>query len=315
MPTEQETKTIRYAEITAALCLIVVVVVWFIVSPDFASLFALVTALGAVIAVYRRRLPGRQDILIIAVLIVVTGIGLVLIFGRDTCMDYKQGVITCEISDQRAAQLIYGKSVKLSDSGTATPDDELNIFVMMSRPYQDGDVDKFVFLTQRLVTEEDCPDCAPFIDAALFSRIDDAWILDVKQQGIAQVGRFGVSPDSDLEEIGPGKFGYLSFYPGESEGLGFKDVLLITQIGEEFGVVFKELVSLDNFQDCESGTQNECWGYSSSIGFSEGENPGFFDLLMSLDGTVRLDDGTVVPVSEKKLYHFMQGDNKYVEVP
>ena len=315
MPTRQETKTIRYAEIAAAMCLLVVVVVWFIYSPDFTSLFALVTALGAVIAVYRRRIPGREDILIIAVLIVVTGIGLFLIFGRDTCIDYKQGVITCEISDQRAAQLLYGKDVEITESGTATPDNETNIFVMMSRPYQEGDVDKFVFLTQRLETDEDCPDCAPFIDGALFTRIDDIWHLDMRQSGIAQMGRFGVSPDSSLEEIGPGKFGYISFYPGESEGLGFKDVLLITQIGEGFGVVFNKLVSLDNFQVCDSETQNDCWGYSTSIGFREGEYPGFYDLLMSLDGTIRLDDGTIVPLAEKKTFRFLQGDNKYVEVP
>ena len=94
MPTEQETKNIRVAEITAALCLLLVVGAWFINNLDFASLVALVTALGAVIALYRRRIPGKEDILLISILVIVTGIGLYLIFGTDGCVNYKQGVIT-----------------------------------------------------------------------------------------------------------------------------------------------------------------------------------------------------------------------------
>lgn len=315
MPTEQETKNIRVAEITAALCLLLVVGAWFITSLDFASLVALVTALGAVIALYRRRIPGKEDILLISILVIVTGIGLYLIFGTDGCVNYKQGVITCEISDQRAAQLIYGRDVVITENGITDNGDDAGVHVIMARPYQELEVNKFVIFTQRLDPSSECPGCAPFIDGALFTQIDDVWYLDVQQLGIAQAGFMDVSPETDLVEIGPGKYGYLYFYPGESEGLNYKDALLITQIGEGFGVVFNDLVSLDNFQDCEPGTKNECWGYSSTINFIQGENPGIFDLLMSLDGTIALEDGSVVAISETKTYRFSHGENQYLELP
>ena len=80
MPDNPKTRTVRNLQLAAALCLLLVVVVWFVTSMDFASLVALVTALGAVVALFRRRASSNIDIFIVVILVVVTAVGLYAIF-------------------------------------------------------------------------------------------------------------------------------------------------------------------------------------------------------------------------------------------
>lgn len=313
MPSEQETKTIRYAELTAALCLMLVVTAWFVTSRDFASLVALVTALGAVIAVYRRRRHGILDIPLIAILVIVTGVGLYLTFFRDNCVDQKQEVINCEFSTERAAQLIYGNGVEIFENGAQLPESEPSVRVIFERIFQEQDINKYAFFTQRLDSSE-CQDCPPFIDGVIFTQVDDKWYLELIDLGITQAGFVDVSPEMDMIEIGPEKNGWLYFYSGENEGLHYKDLLVLSRIGDEFVVIFNDLVMLETELDCEESTHNECWGYTASISFVEGENPTNYDLIIVKDGTIALDDGTVVPISEVKRFRFSPGDNEYIEI-
>lgn len=313
MPSERTTKTIRFAELTAALCLLLIVAVWFLTSRDFASLVALVTALGAVIALFRRQIPGKEDIAIISVLLVVTGIGLYLIFGIDNCVDLKREIIKCEISEERALKIIYGDDVIKIENGTSPPDTDMSARVILARPYQDGDIHKYVIMTQRL-DPLNCPECGPIIDGAVFSEIDDDWYLDWSQMGIAQVVGSGSLPETELILIGPDKFGVQYIYGGTNDGIDYKDAILIAQSGEDFSILFKELISLNNFRLCEADSSIECWGYSATIDMVQGETPAFYDIVVSFDGTIALDENTIIPIDESVIYRYSFGDNRYIKI-
>lgn len=313
MPTERETKTIRYAELAASLCLLLVVIAWFLTSMDFASLVALVTALGAVIALFRRRIPGKDDILIIAVLVVVTGMGLYLIFGEDRCVDQKRAVIICNMTEQRAAQLLYEGDVELYNEGSPASEIEQSIEVVLWRSYEEGEKKRYILLTQRADSETNCPNCSTYVDGALFTEVDGNWYLDVRQKAIARLGFVDVQAQADLMEIGPSRFGYAYVYPGSTDGLDYENVLLITPTSERFDVILNELIGMNNFRDC-SDENSDCWGYSATLTPLEGENQLFYDLLMLLDGTIQSEEGFVVPINKTIVYRFSHGENKYIEL-
>jgi len=313
MTTEQETKTIRFAEIVASLCLLLVVIVWFATSLEFASLVALVTALGAVIALYRRRIPGREDLFIIVILIIVTGIGLFLIFGTNKCVEANKGLIRCAISESLAVQALYGEDIDLATKNINSFPDESTVRVIFAEPFSDGDINRFALFSQRIDPESDCPTCSTYLDGAIFSQVDDNWILDFKHKGIAQFELNNVKPETEFIKVGPDALGYLYRYSGRSEGLEYQNLILFIQQEDRFEAVLNMLTGMNNYAECENDPPNDCWGYESSINFNDSGGD-FFDIQANIDGTIALDDGTIAPIQQVILYRYSHSEDHYIEL-
>ena len=312
MPDDPKTKTVRNLQLAAALCLLLVVVVWFVTSLDFASLVALVTALGAVVALFRRRASSNIDIFIIVILVVVTAIGLYAIFNQEKCVNMKERVINCEINVDYAAKLMYGEATTVDDNGVVQTNSESVITTLLAKQYQEQGDQKFILFTQRF-DPNTCSDCSPELDSMVMTRLDDAWVVEVLQKGIAQFGTFDNKPVGDVREIGSAKIGFMFYYSGPNDGMRYQDAVLIDQIGGRFYIIFNELIGLDNSGSCGAG--EECWGYNSEVEFVQNGAVEYWDLLINSSGTIILDDGAVVPFSEQARYQYSSGQNKYLENP
>jgi len=313
MPTEQETRTIRYAEIVASMCLLLVVIVWFATSLDFASLVALVTALGAVIALYRRRIPGREDLFIIVILIIVTGIGLYLIFGTNQCIEANKRLIRCEISESLAVQALYSEDVDLTANNSASFPNDSTMRVILAEPFSDGDIKRFALFTQRIDPASDCPTCYTYLDGAIFSHVDDNWILDIAHKGIVQVELNNRIPDTELIHIGPTALGYMYRYSGSSDSFEYQYSMLLTQQGDRFEVIFNMLTAMNNYAECENNAPDHCWGYELSINFNDSGGD-YFDILTNIEGSIELENGTVVPINKVNLYRYSYSEDHYIEL-
>ena len=310
MPDNPKTRTVRNLQLAAALCLLLVVVVWFVTSMDFASLVALVTALGAVVALFRRRSSSNIDIFIVVILVVVTAVGLYAIFTREKCLNMEERVINCEITDQFAAKLMYGEQASVDEAGLVTIGSEATVKIVLAKQYQEQGDQKYILFTQRY-DPNTCAECLPELDGMVLTEVDDAWHVDVLQKGIAQFGTQESNPVVDIKEIGSGKFGFMFYYSGPNDGMRYQDAVLIDQIGGRFYIIFNELIGLDNSASCE-GTEN-CWGYNSQLDFIQDNKSEFWDIQITSSGTIVMEDGAIIPISEQLLYRYSSGDNRYVE--
>lgn len=313
MPDQRETRTIRNLQLVAAICLLLVVVVWFVTSRDFASLVALVTALGAVIALYRHKSPGRIDIFVVVILVVVTGAGLIAIFDRENCIDHRKMLVTCEIESDQVAKLLYGQDTSIDGAGNVLTGGDEDIVVLLSMPFVEDGVQKYVFITLRL-GGSGCFSCGPELDGIVLTTDGDVWRAVVVQHGIAEIGTMSSLPSGEVVNIGPGKEGFLINFTGLNDGMHYEDVVLLDQIEDKFQIILNELIVLNNAESCTSSSTLECWGYSSSLEFIRNGNLDYDDLQISTNGTIMMDDGSMVPFNQVRTFRYSSTEDRYMPV-
>lgn len=313
MPDQRETRTVRNLQLVAAICLLLVVVVWFVTSRDFASLVALVTALGAVIALYRHRTKSTIDVFVVVILVVVTGVGLLAIFDQGDCINFREMLVTCEIESEHAAKLMYGEAASIDGAGNILTGGDENVAVVLSRPFVEAGIQKYVFFTQRL-DGDSCFGCSPELDGMVLVGEGENWRVDALQKGIAQVGTIAIQPDVEVVNIGPGEEAFLFNFSGQNDGMRYENAVLIDQVVAQFQIVLNELIALNNSEICGDSSTVECWGYSSNLEFIRNAGQDFDDLQISTNGTIEMDDGSLVPFNQVRLYRFASEESQYLPV-
>lgn len=125
----------------------------------------------------------------------------------------------------------------------------------------------------------------------------DIWLAVAVQHGIAEIGTMSSLPSRELINIGPGKGGFPINFTGLNDGMRYEEVVLLDRILDKFQIIFNELIGLNNAESCASSSIEECWGYSSSLEFIRNGNLDYDDLQISTNGTIIMDDGSMVTIN------------------
>jgi hypothetical protein len=222
------------------------------------------------------------------------------------------GSVIKEIDPLLAVKIIYQNEVTLTDDGLIHLPNGEEVRVILSQPYQENNISHYVLISQRMDPAEFCHMCAPEVDGAIFTRVDDRWLLDVVQEGFAKLGYFGVAPEAELVQIGPDRFGYLFYFTGGSTGLTYTDAYLVAFFGEHFDVLLNERTRFDNSQACEPDFAFECWGYTSTLEFIQGENATYYDPHLVTSGSYQPEGEAIIPYDNEWVYSFSTGENRYL---
>lgn len=149
------------------------------------------------------------------------------------------------------------------------------VAVILAEPFEQTSTQKFLLLTQTIFCESHI--CAPYINGAVFSKLAGQWQLDFYDPEFLHAGSFGYAPPVQLVQIGPERYGVLFDGWYISSGLGVQNFYIATASNNQFEIIFYEQLALMSYE--------EDWGSEVIWAFIPGENPEWFDLQITLQGT------------------------------
>ncbi|MEW6730764.1 MAG: hypothetical protein AB1489_05455 [Acidobacteriota bacterium] len=227
--------------------------------------------------------------------------------------------VTGTLDDEKILKLLYGNyNAKEKRAEWKPTEEDLNKFewpseidtaytsVGLAVNFQQGGSERFLVITQTAPPEIISHASGGIVGGALFTKVGDAWQLDLDQKYIDQMGGYNAAPEGNLVKIGPDKYGVL-FRPGfTNQGYTVESLVIISEIDKQFReIALVEEIYQDNEGSC-GGDLGECWKYDSKIEFVPGSNPLYFDLKVTTSGTKQSDD-KVINFNEVRTYRFQNG--------
>lgn len=156
-----------------------------------------------------------------------------------------------------------------------------------------------------------CHICSEVIDIGVFFRKERAWELGQFSEAVTRVGSGAQAPTPEFIRFGPDKYGLHFYDTFLAQGFFTGISVIIGEINNKYDVILKELIAQDNAGTCGSASQ-ECWGYTSTIGFDKGPNPLYYNLFIRSSGT-KWDSTSRTIVAIDSLRTFIFGPDGYVE--
>ncbi len=207
---------------------------------------------------------------------------------------------------RQALQLMYGATASVQEGTLGfvakiptkylTDTAVINLVV----GYQEDGIDKYQVMTARAF--DTCHPCQAIIDAAIFSRHGNHWVVDINQKAITEGGSMGYIDKGSWVPIGPHKYGVLlrSVYCGQ--GYCGEQTIIIAQVDGFFREVFRQPTAASEVDLTD--TTRTLWRYISSIRFQDSYSPElYYDLVVEQAGTDR--NGKILP--DKNVYVFYNG--------
>ncbi|MBN1874135.1 MAG: hypothetical protein JXA33_07880 [Anaerolineae bacterium] len=188
----------------------------------------------------------------------------------------------------QAIPLLYGDTYTLS----------ITINVLLAESFQQAGTEKYLILTE--VPGADCHACQARIGGAVFSKSGNDWQLDIAQPTLIQLGAFGRAPEPEFVQIGPDVYGALFQQKYASTGGFGSHVVLITEVAGSLKSVLLAQTAGGRLSDDDTTTQ---WKYESELTFVAGDNPAYYDLVITTRGT-RPNAGEIQEFEEVKRYTF-----------
>ncbi len=223
-------------------------------------------------------------------------------------------VIVGEFSIKRALEVLYGDEgtvqvqgdkafVRIDPPKYSTGIYPVAIEVLLTAPFRENNVDKYVVLTGTGPADMGAHSSSAQIDGAVFYRTNNTWQIDAEQQHITDMGSFGHAPNGQLVKIGPDKYGFQFNNTYMSTGIGGESISIFTALEKGFKEVFNAQTGY--FDARYPDTANiEKEGYSSKVEFVPSNNPTYYDIKVTTQGT-KLVDKKVIPFEEVKVYEFV----------
>ena len=161
----------------------------------------------------------------------------------------------------------------------------------LAEPYNQNQIPRYILLTARNTPDNLCHACAPSIDGALFSKVDDEWQTTISHQEITTAGSFGQPPQQgELVQIGRDKWGFQFGWIYGSTGINLGGIILITNQANTFEVILD--AQTFEYTDCEIDLP--CVRFDSIVTFVEGQNPNYYDINFVSTGTRVNEMGEIV---------------------
>lgn len=155
-----------------------------------------------------------------------------------------------------------------------------------------------------------CHLCQADIGGAIFRIVNNSWRLSVFQRNIISLGSFGYVPKGELIRIGPNKYAVLLRSGWAGQGYEGESVTIIAEIEGSLRIIASFPVSELQESFAEGGTIFFDWGYGSKIDFILGENPNFYNIVITQYGINRQGDKFKSVI----FYTFSEESGKYVLV-
>jgi hypothetical protein len=169
--------------------------------------------------------------------------------------------------------------------------------VLLLTPFQQRDVHKYLMITE--VPGDDCHTCKANIDGAIFSKVNNAWQIDVEHKGITSLGSFGRAPQGEFVQIGPDKYGARFEQKYASAETVGADIVLITDLADRFEVVLNVQTAASHLNSAGKVQ----WSYTSELEFIPNDNKTYYDIQITTQGTRPVED-TITEFEAVKLYTF-----------
>ncbi len=174
--------------------------------------------------------------------------------------------------------------------------------------YQEDGIDKYQVVTARAF--DTCHPCRAIIDAAIFSRHNDRWQVDINQKAITQGGSMGRIDKGSWVPIGSHKYGVLLLGTYCGQGGCGATTIIITEINGIFREVFRQQTSGDYYDPINPSRAEG--RYVSHIRFQESFSAEpYYNLVVEQAGTDQ--NGKALP--EKSVYVFSNGKYELVTQP
>lgn len=157
----------------------------------------------------------------------------------------------------------------------------------------------------------ECHSCTPLIGAAVFVRDGDRWQVESSRAVVSRGGGFGSPPNRfRVIEIGRDRIGIemSDTYVGQGEAAVSRTIMVPWKgkVNESLGYT----ESNDNRGGC-GGEEPPCFSNRRTPIFVHRANPDYFDLRLTLSGTVLPDNGPYKPKSVHKVERFVFEDGYY----
>jgi hypothetical protein len=191
--------------------------------------------------------------------------------------------------------------------------DILTVRVIGGFPYRQQALDRYLVFTSNNEETNTCHGCAPVLDGAVLSWVDGRWTLTSLTQDLLQAGTWSEPPYLvEALRLGPEKQGALLHVGSYGMGTGAETVYVVAPVGGHLQTVFEGDVSGDNHSDCCALNGYPCYSYDSTLHLRPGENPDYYDLVLTVRGTVLnfspgLENPFIERVDEIAVYRFLDG--------
>lgn len=164
----------------------------------------------------------------------------------------------------------------------------LRAYALLDMPYVEAGVPRHLLVTLAtpLTPEEyNCHGCTFLVGAAVFSRVNGAWLLTARQLALTEAGGFAQEPLATLQPLGPDHFGFRleELVSGGGEGT---DLSIFEVSGSEIKEVFSAAKDSSFINEkCWPMPLSQAWGacveFVGGISVMPGADPEHYDIVLS----------------------------------
>jgi hypothetical protein len=200
-------------------------------------------------------------------------------------------------------------SAELAKFGFGPAVKEVYSNVLLAAPFSENGSERYFVLTKTLPTMRAGRGVSPALGGALYTKAGDAWFLNLATRHIARLEAYDKLSKAQVVRLGAQRHGLLFRWSFSNAGFTEEGAVLVAEHNRSLSRLLALNVGGSNESDCDpaGSPAPNCWSYKSRLEFVPGENQDYYDLLVTTEGTRRLNGGEVAPVNETRRYLFVNG--------
>lgn len=183
---------------------------------------------------------------------------------------------------------------------------------------KEGEDRRMLLLTETLARGkegwESCHACSPIVGAAMFMEVEGDWYIEALRKDLDEIGSWGEMPPHQLVQIGPQAWGARLDYGSTNQGITEGGMELIGIAKDRFEVLADVETNFSNTGMFFEGEEAEgAYEYDSIITFEPGNNPEYWDMIVTTSGRKPLGEGEEI-VEFETVRRFTLSGKAYQEV-
>jgi hypothetical protein len=161
---------------------------------------------------------------------------------------------------------------------------------------KEGEDRRMMLITETLARGkegwESCHACAPIVGAAMFMEVEGDWYIEALRKDLDEIGSWGEIPPQTLVQIGPQAWGARLDYGSTNQGITEEGTELIGIANDRFEVLADLETNFSNEGMFFDGADAKgAYAYSSKIKFEPGNNPEYWDMVVTTSGRKPVEEG------------------------
>ncbi len=168
---------------------------------------------------------------------------------------------------------------------------------------------RYVAITAQTCQYCSCMACSGRLFGAIFTREGNKWKTLAATHYITDFGSWGEFHDlpenKQFVEIGSDKYGILLKDTSTTLGYTGTFIIIIAEVNGQLQTIFDANTAGSGY--CDHGTVPKCWHYDSEVRFTDGDNPDYYDLQITTQGTRSDPSEQIKDASRVSLFQFKNG--------